>query len=284
MAGYYHAWLKLIFYGILSIITSPLYAQHKPEPRHHADTIFCNINPYDTTLDTIVYLNSFGFLFGPNNDSIKGIAIRYQAGIYPPDSCSVPYDYFISYIIVKLATLQVTSNDSIWAELYIDTLDNQPEYISPFKTPVQQSDTSAWYLLWLPTPAFTSPTSIWISVRWTSSSDSIFSIVAHPTDSSTSLYFFKNNSWISPSQLNLPDSAMKFYPLIFVVVSQITSMPIVEKHLKCQPFGVFSLSGQNVTSQTTNNAIQVKPFSPIIISKPDYSTMVISPTGYIRCD
>ncbi len=267
-----------LLYGLISFGQNNLYT------RHHADTIFCNLNPYIDSLDTIIRVDSRGFIYGPNNDSIQGIAFPQQAGTHTPDSCSIFNSYFISYIIAKVVTYKPSDSDSLWAELYIDSLDNSPEYVSPFKVPITHSDTPVWYLLWLPTPAFTSPTTVWIAVRWTSHSDSVFSFVSHPLPSkdTLSIFFFKGNKWLPDSLMNYPDTIKIFRPLIFTVASEITSVNKPVPMQNCPYPTVFSLSGQQITYQINPNAYQAHITGPAVIILPD-SRKIFSPTGYIRC-
>lgn len=258
--------------------------QNNAHIRHHADTIFCNLNPYIDSLDTVIHIDPIGFIYGPNNDSIQGIAFPQQAGTYTPDSCSIPNSYFISYIIAKIVTYKISDSDSLWAELYIDSLDNTPEYISPFKVPLTQSDTPLWHLLWLPTPAFTSPTMVWISVRWTSHSDSVFSFVSHPLPSKDTLirFFFKGNRWFPDSLTNYPDTTKMFRPLIFTVASEITSVNKPVPMQNCSYPTTFLLSGQQITHQINPNVSQTHITGPAVIILPN-SPKILSPTGYIRC-
>ncbi|NPA35122.1 MAG: hypothetical protein GXO48_09370 [Chlorobi bacterium] len=274
--------IRFIILAATLTIATPTFGQSDGHIRHHADTIFCDMNPYADSLDTIIYIDSLGFLFGPNKDSISGIAYMQQAGIPTPDSCSIFYDYFISYIIVKILPYHVSESDSLWAELYVDSLSTTPNYISPFKTPLIPSDTPMWYLLWLPTPAFTTPTTVWIAVRWTTQSDSAFSIISHPAPiNPPPLHFLQNNSWIPLSQITHSDS-ISFQPLIFTVASEVTNIPIPPKDTPCPFPKAFTLSGKQVTPQITTNAPTMYFNGPTVIILPN-SRKILSPTGYIRC-
>lgn len=276
--------LRLTILTVFTIYSASIIGQNKSYVRHHADTIFCNLNPYIDSLDTIIHIDTIGFLYGSNKDSIYGFAFSQQAGTYTPDSCSILNNYFISYIIAKIATYKPSGSDSLWAELYVDSLDNTPEYISPFKVPITQSDTPTWYLLWLPTPAFTSPTTVWIAVRWTTHSDSVFSFVSHPLPSKDTLsrFFFKGNKWLPDSLMNYPDTTKMFKPLIFTVASGVTSVNKPVPMQNCHYTTAFSFSGQQITYQTNHNAFQTHISGPAVIILPD-SRKILSPTGYFRC-